>query len=154
MNELRTSERNRDLRGLYTGRPVGTTRRCSRRRQRLGATFASVRIVLQVGDAEYPLGEADARWLEHAIRSASVDETGRALDRAATAALQVADALAEDLERGISEEPIELGRSHIDGLLAYGFHDMDADDVFAHVAGSGAVAALYLALRRYLGHSG
>jgi hypothetical protein len=112
-----------------------------------------VEIVLLIGGAEYPLDEVDARWLEHVIRTTAVDETGRALDRTATAALQVADVIAQDLERSTFEEPIELGRSHIEGLLAYAFHDIDAADVFAHVAGSDAVAALYLALRRYRGQS-
>jgi hypothetical protein len=110
-----------------------------------------VEIVLQIGAAEYQLEEADAWWLAHVIRTTAVDDTGQALDRTATAALQVASVIAEDLVRGVSEEPIELGRSHIEGLLAYAFHDIDAADVFAHVAGSDAVAALYLALRRYRG---
>jgi hypothetical protein len=110
-----------------------------------------VEVVLLIGAAECPLEEADALWLETAIRRTSVDATGRPLDREAAAALRVADVIAEDLERGISYEPIELGRSHIHGLLAYAFHGMDAADVFAHVAGSDAIAALYLALRRYRG---
>jgi hypothetical protein len=108
-----------------------------------------VKIVLVNGAADYPLDEPDARWLETAIRG-SVEAAGRLPDRSAVAALQVADVIAEDLWQRISDEPIELGRSHVDGLLAYGFHDAEAD-VFAHVAGSPAIAALYLGLRRYRG---
>jgi hypothetical protein len=108
-----------------------------------------VEIVLLIGAAEYPLEEVDARWLEHVTRSASVDESGRSLDHRAAAALQVADVIAEDLERGISDEPIELGRANVDGLLAYAFPSTDSADVHAHIARSDGLAGLYLALRRF-----
>jgi hypothetical protein len=107
--------------------------------------------VLLIGAAEYPLEEVDALWLEHVIRSASVDESGQSLDPWATAALQVADVIAEDIERGISEDPIELGRSNVDALLAYAFPSADNADVRAHIARSDGLAALYLALRRFHG---
>jgi hypothetical protein len=80
-----------------------------------------------------------------------VDESGRSLNHPAAAALQVADVIVEDFERGISEEPIELGRSNVDGLLAYAFPSTDNADVHAQMARSDGLAALYLALRRFHG---
>jgi hypothetical protein len=54
-----------------------------------------------------------------AIRRRRVDERGRPLDEDARSCLQLADVLAEDLAAGRSPEPIELGRSHVEGLCAY-----------------------------------
>jgi hypothetical protein len=50
-----------------------------------------------IGAAEYPLEEADARWLESIIRTSRVDAAGRPWDREAKAVLQVADVIDEDL---------------------------------------------------------
>lgn len=63
--------------------------------------------------------------------------------------MQVADVIAEDLQRGHSPEPIELGHTAALGLLFHAFLDKNAGDVHAHVARSDDVAALYLALRRF-----
>lgn len=101
-----------------------------------------------IGDATYPLTETDARWLARAVRRSAVDAAGRAWDPEARAALQVADVIDEGVERRHSAEPIELGRSHVHGLLAYAFHDQGAVEVYAHVASSNGLAALYLGLRR------
>ena len=106
-------------------------------------------LVLLIGAAEYSLEEASARWLEKVIRTTCVDAGGRAWDREAAAALHVADVIAEDLGRGYSPKPIELGRTSSVGLLNV-FHDKGVGDVETHVAGSDGVAALYLALRRFL----
>jgi hypothetical protein len=106
-------------------------------------------IVLLIGAAEYALEEADARWLEKVIRANSVDVFGRAWDREARAALQIADVIAEDLEDGHSPEPIRLGRTSGLGLLVHSFYEGVVADVHAHVARSDGLAALYLALRRF-----
>jgi hypothetical protein len=108
-----------------------------------------VRIVLTIGAFGYPLTEGEARWLESAIRLTCVDAAGQAWDREAGAALGLADALHEDLTRQFSPEPVELGRVGALGLLNV-FHDKDVADVQAHVARSDTLAALYLALRRFV----
>jgi hypothetical protein len=46
------------------------------------------------------------------IRSTCVDDFARPYDSDALACLRLPDVLAEDLESGQHEEPIELGRSH------------------------------------------
>ncbi len=56
-------------------------------------------------------------------RRLCVDDGGHALDIPARACLQLADVIAEDLERGASLEPIELGRLQVEGLLAYVLRD-------------------------------
>lgn len=106
-------------------------------------------IVLLIGAGEYPLEEADAGWLASVIRTTCVDTAGRAWDREARAALQVADVIAEGLQRGHSPEPIELGHTAALGFLFHAFLDKEVADVHAHVARSDGVAALYLALRRF-----
>ena len=109
-------------------------------------------IVLRIGASESPLEEVEALWLESTIRKTCFDAFGRPWDREAAAALHVADVLEEALARRSSPEPIEVGRPAALGLLNV-FHDKDADDVFAHVARSEGVAALYLTLRRFV-HDG
>ena len=106
-------------------------------------------VTLLLGATEYPLEVADARWLESTIRTACVDAAGRAWDREARAALQVADVIAEDVGRGHSSEPMELSYSAVLGLLYHALLDKDVADVRAHVARSDGVAALYLGLRRF-----
>ena len=108
-----------------------------------------MQMVLLIGAGEYPLAEDEARWLESVIRMTCLDASGRAWDREAAAALQLADVIAEDLARGFLPEPVELGRTSTLGLLNV-FHDKDAADVYAHVATSDTLAALYLALRRFV----
>ena len=105
-------------------------------------------VALRIEAAEYRLGEADARWLAKVVRRTSVDAGGEPWDREARAAVQVADAISGALELG-SPRTIEVGRTAALGLLVNVFHDRDAADVYAHVAESYGVAALYLALRRY-----
>jgi hypothetical protein len=107
-----------------------------------------VHVTLHIGDADYPLDEPEARWLETLIRTVSVDSAGRAWDREASAALHIADLIDEILDRRATARPIEVGRTAALGLVANAFHDRDAADVYAHVAGSYGIAALYLALRR------
>ena len=80
-------------------------------------------IVLLIGAAPYRLDEDAARWLMETIRRSCTYNTGFARDVVARACLQLADVIAEDLDRGDSPEPIELGRSHVDGLLAHVFRD-------------------------------
>jgi hypothetical protein len=107
-----------------------------------------VEVVLRIDSAEYRLGETDARWLAVAIRRTSVDAGGEPWDREARAAVLVADAISGALDLG-SPRTIEVGRTAALGLLGNAFHDRDAADVYAHVAESYGVAALYLALRRF-----
>lgn len=108
-----------------------------------------MQVVLLIGATEYPLEEGHARWLEGLIRATSVDAAGQAWDLEASAALHVADVIAEDLERRHSPEPVELGRTNALGLLN-AYHDGHIGDVHAHVARSQELAGLYLALRRFV----
>jgi hypothetical protein len=108
-----------------------------------------VEVVLRIGAAESPLEEVEALWLESTIRRTCFDASGRPWDREAAFALSIADLLDDALARRSSPGPIEVGRPAALGLLNV-FHDKDADDVFAHVARSDGVAALYLALRRFV----
>lgn len=108
-----------------------------------------MQIVMLIRAREYPLDEASARWLERVIRSTCVDAAGRAWDREARAAMQVADVIAEDLGRHHSPEPIELGHTSAFGLLTVFQDNGGIGDVQAHVAASEGLARLYLALRRY-----
>jgi hypothetical protein len=100
-----------------------------------------------IGDTEYPVAESDARWLAQAVRRTCLDAAGQPWDREARAALQVADSVEESLGRR-APDTIELEHVAALGLLGYAFHDRDSPDVYAHVAASYGVAALYLALRR------
>ena len=62
--------------------------------------------------------------------------------------MHIADLIDQILDWRTPASPIEVGRTAALGLLDNAFHDRDAADVYAHVAGSYGVAALYLALRR------
>jgi hypothetical protein len=91
-------------------------------------------------------GREDARWLEQAIRRACADASGQplALDEYIKVSLQLAEVLREDLELGESPEPIELGRSHVEGLLLFVLRDQD-------VQRSAALRVLYDGLVRFRG---
>jgi hypothetical protein len=62
-----------------------------------------------VGAASFRLGEEEAWDLVHTIRDKCVDGDHRPLDSDALRTLQLADAIAEDLDRGDSPEPVEVG---------------------------------------------
>jgi hypothetical protein len=100
-----------------------------------------VEIVLLIGAAEYVVSDLEARRLEHAIRRRCLDARGRALDDDARACLQLADVLAEGLAAG-TPEPIEIGRSHVEGLCAYVLEDEE-------IAGVDELTDLCDALKRY-----
>jgi hypothetical protein len=76
-------------------------------------------LVFLIGAAEYRVPGDEAWRLEGVIREKCVDLHGRPLDENARACMQLADVIREDLERGDSPEPIELGRSHVEGLCEY-----------------------------------
>ena len=76
-------------------------------------------ITFLIGAARYTFPGEDAHRLEGVIRQECADLHGQPLDENARACLQLADLLREDLQRGGSPEPIELGRSHVDGLCEY-----------------------------------
>ncbi len=104
-----------------------------------------MQLELLIGASPFALSEEDAWWLTHRIRETCVDVSRRPLDTDAMACLQLADVLADDLERGDSPEPIELGHSHARGLTE-------------HVLGLGAaqeheLEAFYAALLRFRGNS-
>jgi hypothetical protein len=101
-----------------------------------------VTTTLLIGAAPYQLNEDTARWLETMIRRLCVDDGGHALDIPARACLQLADMIAESVERGEPLEPIELGRLQAEGLLAYVLRD----ETFQ---GHAELATLYWGLRRF-----
>jgi hypothetical protein len=68
-----------------------------------------VELVLLIGAAPFRLDEEAAWELVHAIREKCVDGDHRPLDSDALRALQLADMLAEDLDRAESPEPVEVG---------------------------------------------
>jgi hypothetical protein len=100
-----------------------------------------VEIVFLIGAAEYRVAGEEAWRLEGVIRDKCVDLHGRPLDDNARACMQLADVIREDLERGDSPEPIELGRSHVEGLCKY---VTEADEI----ASIAALTDLCDALRR------
>lgn len=83
------------------------------------STVAAMEITVLVGAAESRITGLQAVRLEHAIRRRCIDGHGRPWRDDARACLQLADVLAEDLAAGVSPEPIELGRSHVEGLCEY-----------------------------------
>ena len=103
-------------------------------------------VTLLIGAAPFRLGREDARWLEQAIRRACADASGQplALDGYIRASLQLANVLCEDLELDESPEPIELGWSHVDGLLLFVLREQD-------VKRSAALRTLYDGLVRFRG---
>jgi hypothetical protein len=64
---------------------------------------------LLVGAASFRIDEEDAWDLVHAIREKCVDSDHRPLGNDALRSLQLADVLAEALDRGGSLEPVEVG---------------------------------------------
>jgi hypothetical protein len=101
-------------------------------------------VVFVIGAAEYRVPGDEAWRLEGVIRDKCVDLHGRPLDHNARACIQLADVIREDLERGESPEPIELGRSHVEGLCAYVTED-------AEIASVATLTDLCDALKRYRG---
>lgn len=101
-------------------------------------------ITLLIGAAPYRLSEDAARWLEKRIRRLCADEGGHPLDIVARSCLQLADVLAEDLNRGESPEPIELARLQVEGLLGYVLRD----EAFR---GEEELTTLYWGLQRFRG---
>ena len=65
--------------------------------------------MLLIGAATFRVDEEGAWDLVHAIREKCVDADHRPLDSDALRTLQLADLLAEDLDRGESPEPVEVG---------------------------------------------
>jgi hypothetical protein len=88
-----------------------------------------MQIALLIGAAEYPIAETEARRLESAIREECADLHGQPHDENARACLQLADVIREDLERGSSPEPVELGMSHVEGPCEYVIKEEGIPDV-------------------------
>jgi hypothetical protein len=102
-----------------------------------------VDFVFLIGAAQYQVPGAEAWRLEGVIRRTCVDLHGRPLDDNARACLELADAIREGLERGSTPEPIELGRTHVEGLCEYVVEDEE-------VTGIEELASLCDALKRYI----
>lgn len=66
-------------------------------------------VEILIGAGSFRLEEEEAWDLVHAIREKCVDGDHRPLDSDALRTLQLADILAEDLDRGASPEPVEIG---------------------------------------------
>lgn len=90
----------------------------------------------------YSVSGEDAHHLEGVIRDKCADLHGRAHDENARACLQLADVIREELQRGDRSEPIELGRSHVEGLCEYVIGE-------EQIAGVEFLRELCDALRRY-----
>jgi hypothetical protein len=101
-----------------------------------------VDIVFLIGAAEFSIPREDAHRLEAVIRKECADLHGRPLDENARACLALADAIRNELQNGGRPKPIELGRSHVEGLCA---HVIEHEEI-ASVA---LLADLCDALRRY-----
>jgi hypothetical protein len=101
-------------------------------------------IVLLIGAAPYRLDRHGAEYLLKWIRQSCRDKSGQPLDEMAAACLLLGEVLEDDLARGESPEPVELGQSQVEGLLAYVLRDY-------LVQGDAELTALYYALRRYRG---
>jgi hypothetical protein len=93
----------------------GWARRSERFRPLVEGYVVRVEIVFLIGAAEFAVSGEDAHRLEGVIREKCADLDGQPLDENARACLQLADVIREDLERGVHPEPIELGRSHVEG---------------------------------------
>ena len=76
------------------------------------------------------------------MRQECADLHGQPHDENARACLQLADVLRKDLQRGSSPEPIELGRSHVQGLCEYVVEHRE-------IASVAPLADLCNALKRY-----
>jgi hypothetical protein len=86
----------------------------------LQAGSATRVIEVLVGAASFRLDEEEAWDLVHAIREKCVDSDHRPLDTDALRSPQLADVLTEDLDRGDSPEPIEVGLPQARVLADYG----------------------------------
>jgi hypothetical protein len=104
-------------------------------------------IIFLIGAAEFSIPGEEAHRLEGVIRQNCADLHGHPLDENARACLQLADVIREDLESGVHPEPIELGRSHVEGLCE---HVIEHEEI-ARVT---LLADLCDALRRYRGGGG
>jgi hypothetical protein len=103
-----------------------------------------VEIVFLIGAAEYRVPGEEAWRLEGVLREKCVDLHGRPIDENARACMQLADVIREDLERGESPEPIELGRSHVEALCEYVIEEEE-------IASVALLTDLCDALKRYRG---
>ena len=74
---------------------------------------------LLVGAASFRIDEEEAWDLVHAIREKCVDSDHRPVDNDALRSLQLADVLAENLDRGESPEPVEIGLPQARVLAGY-----------------------------------
>lgn len=99
-----------------------------------------MQIVLLIGAGEFPLDESAAAWLAATIRNAYAFRPAGEHDEASRGCLALCRVLDDDLANGDSPEPIELGRSQIDGLAAC-LRDTPPDDP--------VLTRLQLAIRRY-----
>jgi hypothetical protein len=105
-------------------------------------TRKRVEVTFLIGAAKYTLPGEDARRLEGVIREECADLHGRPHDENARACLELADLIREHLQRGSSQEPIELARSHVEGLCEYVVEHRE-------IAGVPLLADLCVALKRY-----
>jgi dsDNA-binding SOS-regulon protein len=101
-----------------------------------------VEITFLIGAARYAVLGEDAHHLEGVIREECADLHGQPHNESARACLQLADELREYLQRGSSPEPIELGRSQVEGLCEYVVEHRE-------IAGVALLADLCDALKRY-----
>ena len=101
-------------------------------------------ITLLLGAVAYPLSAAEAAWLERTIRRRYFDEPSRAItvDESVWACVLLADMLRQELADDEPCEPVELGRFHVEGLLAFVFGPGD-------VEASPDLRALYEGLLRF-----
>jgi hypothetical protein len=74
---------------------------------------------LLVGAASFRLEEEGVWDVVHAIREKCVDSDHRPLDNDALRSLQLADVLAEELDRGESPEPVDVGLPQARVLTGY-----------------------------------
>lgn len=95
--------------------------------------------VLLVGAAPYRLNERSVAFLLEWIRHSCSNDKGEPLDDACRAALE----LAAEIEAS-ADEPLELGKTAIEGLCTYVLRDY-------LVHGDEEMTAFYYALRRYRG---
>ena len=107
---------------------------------RNAARFGGTDVTVLIGAAPYPLTAEQAVWLAETIRKLCTDEGGDPLDAAPYAATRFAEEL-ESRIAGESAEPIDLGHTAREGMLAYALADF-------LVAGEPALERLYTAARR------
>jgi hypothetical protein len=78
-----------------------------------------VEIELFVGAASFRLGDDEAWALVHAIREKCVDTDHRPLDADSVRCLQLADMLAQDLDRGDAPAPVDVDLPQARVLTGY-----------------------------------